>query len=144
MTLSEVIEEVKEKKPSTFKDEDLLKYLNELEGMIQVEVMGIDPYHIKPEPIFDEEGNEIPVIQEETTEPYYIQYTLEKDKNTILLVPSPFESLYMLYLYAQIDFYNKEFTAYNNSLSAFKGKYDDFVAWYNNKETKDLTFSNYF
>lgn len=146
MTLSEVIEEVKEKKPSTFKDEDLLKYLNELEGTIQVEVMGIDPYNVKPAPVFDEEGNEIkPIIEEGVEqEPYYLQYTLEDDKNTTLLVPSPFCNLYILYLSAQIDFYNKEFTSYNNTLSAFKGKYEDYVAWYNNKETEGLTMSNYY
>ena len=42
-----------------------------------------------------------------------------------LLVGSPYDRLYDLYLMAQIDFYNREYDNYNNSVTAFNAVLDE-------------------
>ena len=41
------------------------------------------------------------------------------DLQTELLMPAPFDKAYLLYLEAQIDYYNGEYDKYNNALDMF-------------------------
>jgi hypothetical protein len=50
---------------------------------------------------------------------------------TELIAQPPYDRLYVMYLFSQIDFHNAEIARYNNSLAMFGASYQDFSAWYN-------------
>lgn len=54
-----------------------------------------------------------------------------EDGDVPLLVEAPYDRLYDLYLMAQIDFYNREYDNYNNSVTAFNGLLDEWRQKYN-------------
>lgn len=47
-----------------------------------------------------------------------------------LLMPAPHDNIYVLYLAAQIDYYNQESTLYMNDMTVFNSAYDDACAWW--------------
>lgn len=47
-----------------------------------------------------------------------------------LLMPEPHDNIYVLYLCAQIDYYNQESALYTNDMTVFNGAYDDTCAWW--------------
>ena len=49
---------------------------------------------------------------------------------TVLLVPAPFENIYLRWLEAQIDYANGEYTKYNNAIITYNAEYDDFAKYY--------------
>lgn len=50
--------------------------------------------------------------------------------NTELLIPAPFEEVYLRWIEAQIDYYNGEIKKYNISMSMFNTEYAAFENWY--------------
>ena len=99
MTPNKVIEIVDRLKPNSYNEEDKLRWINELDGMVQRLV-----------------------IQEDKIK----QYAYPADMDTELLVPAPFDDVYSLYLQAKIDFYNREYSNYNNSATMFEIRYDEY------------------
>ena len=98
MTPNKVIEIVDRVKPNSYTDEDKLRWINELDGMVQRLVM---------------KRAEVE------------QYTYPNDLDRELLIPAPYdEDLYTLYVQAKIDFYNREYTHYNNTATMFELRYD--------------------
>jgi hypothetical protein len=61
----------------------------------------------------------------EWTELPKIVETFPGDGDIPLLVEAPYDRLYDLYLMAQVDFYNREYDNYNNSVTAFNAALDD-------------------
>lgn len=53
------------------------------------------------------------------------------DLETELLVPAPFDEVYLRWLEAQIDYHNGEYGKYNNAVEMFTTVYDGFKAYYN-------------
>ena len=47
-----------------------------------------------------------------------------------LLVPTPYDDLYQLYVEAQIARYNQDYDAYNNTILAYKAAFDDYAAYH--------------
>lgn len=125
MTPSKVIEIIDGLKPNSYSDENKLRWINELDGMVKRLVFQWDEKYIKEieaqyekKQITEEEYNEI--INK--TKPY--SYPDDMDRE--LLIPAPFEDVYTLYLEAQIDYYNREYGNYNNSAMMFEARYSEY------------------
>ncbi len=115
-TMNEVIQYVDRVKPNAYSEEDKYKWLNTVEGMIVNEVM-------------QDEG---------------VDYNIPADADTPLLVDSPFSDIYELYVSAMIDFHNREYDHYNNTVLMFQERLDKFKAHYlrTHENTKARNFRN--
>ena len=58
-------------------------------------------------------------------------YTPDKDMQTELLAPEPFDELYLRYMEAQVDYHNAEYDGYNQAILMFKAEYNGYERWYN-------------
>lgn len=58
-------------------------------------------------------------------------YTDSTDMMTELLVPAPFDEIYIRWLEAQIDYANGEYGKYNNSILMYQTVYDAYANYYN-------------
>jgi hypothetical protein len=99
MTPNKVIEIVDRLKLNSYSEEDKLRWINELDGMVQKLVFQSD--EIK-------------------------EYSYPEDMDKELLIDAPFDNVYALYLEAKIDFYNKEYGNYNNSAMAFEALFSEY------------------
>lgn len=90
-------------KPNVFGDEEKYRWIASVDGRISVEVMGMD------EPV---------------------TYALPEDADKPLLVGTPYDDIYELYVSAMIDFHNREYNNYNNTVLMFTERLDAFKAWY--------------
>ena len=50
---------------------------------------------------------------------------------TELLIPSPFDSVYLRWLEAQIHYHNGEYDRYNNAIVMYNTAFEAFAAYYN-------------
>lgn len=112
MTIQEAISIVASTKPHSYTDDAIVGWLSTLDGIIKSEI--IDTH---------EGGDDI----------VFEGYTPEDDKNTALLVPAPFDDIYIRLLEARIDYANGELGKYNNSLTAYNDAYDLYARHYNRK-----------
>ena len=58
-------------------------------------------------------------------------YDGSTDLQTELLIPSPFDSVYLRWLEAQIHYHNGEYDRYNNAIIMYNTAFDAFAAYYN-------------
>lgn len=100
MTINNLLAKVKDEKPNSFGDERLIAFINEIE----IEVA--EQLRIVPAP----------------------QYTSE-DTESDLLVPAPYDRLYVSYVKAMIDFANEEYASYENNQAQHVQDFRDFVDW---------------
>jgi hypothetical protein len=110
MTIIEAITRVDTVKPNTYSQTEKIKWLSELDGIIKAEI--IDTH----------EGGENVAFS---------GYTAETDLNTKLLVPAPYDEVYVRYLEMQIDYANNEYGKYNNSMVMYNSVYTAFEKYYN-------------
>jgi len=111
-TINEVIERVERIKPvANVDDQDKARWLIELDGRILREIIQKSVHDTPP----DMPPAEWP-----------------EDGDKQLLVPSPYDRLYDLYLLAQIEFAIREFGNYNNSMAAFNSLLDIYACHYRN------------
>ena len=99
MTPNKVIEIVDRLKPNSYDEEDKLRWISELDGMVQRLV-----------------------IQDDNV----TTYSYPKDMDSELLIPAPFDDLYSLYLEAKIDLQNREYANYNNSAMMFQAQFSEY------------------
>lgn len=102
MTMNEVIEYVDRVKPNAYSSDDKCGWMNTLEGMVSREVHNDDA----PE------------------------YSLPDDADTPLLIQAPYDDLYHLYVSAMIDFYNREYNDYNNTIVMFQERLEQYKIWH--------------
>jgi len=100
-TMNSVIEYVDRVKPNAYSDEDKCRWINTIEGLVSREVLNDDA----PE------------------------YSLPEDADTPLLVASPYDDIYPLFVSAMIDFYNREYNDYNNTALMYQERLDQYKAW---------------
>jgi hypothetical protein len=110
MTIMEVLYRIDLVKPNTYTQTEKMKWLSSLDGVIKSNI--IDTH----------EGGENVVFN---------GYDENTDISTKLLVPAPYDDVYLRWLEAQIDYANGEFGKYNNSLTAYNDAYDLFQRYYN-------------
>ena len=110
MTIIEAINRVDAVKPNTYSQLEKVKWLSGLDGIIKAEI--IDTH----------EGGE---------DVTFSGYTDATDLTTVLLVPAPYDEVYIRYLEMQIDYANNEYAKYNNSLMMYNSAYNAFEKHYN-------------
>ena len=105
MRIDKLLKIVQTLKPTPFGNDILLMWVNEVEGMVQTEVLLRSTADLTP---YELDGQGEPTAAE-------------------LVVPYPFDRLYLQYLLAQIDYANGEYTKYQNSMQMFNACYTDYV-----------------
>ena len=103
MTPNKAIEVVDRLKPNAYNEEDKLRWISELDGMVQRLV-----------------------IQEDKV----VEYDYPGDLDKELLIPFPFDDVYVKYLEAKIDYHNREYGNYNNSVMMFESQFNEYKKAY--------------
>jgi hypothetical protein len=111
MTIMDALYRIDEVKPNGYSQPEKIKWLSSLDGIIKSEI--IDTH--EDGEIYDGfEG--------------YGEYA---DLSMELLVPAPYDDIYLRWLEAQIDYSNGEYGKYNNSISMYNTAYSAFANYYN-------------
>lgn len=110
MTLIEAISKIDNLKHNTFTHEDKVGWLSRLDGMVKTEILDTH------------EGGE---------GVWFLGYDTDSDVETVLLVPAPYDEMYLRWLEAQIDYANGEFGRYNNAMELFNTLYRGYSSFYN-------------
>lgn len=106
MTVNEVLAKVKDGKPNAYSDESLNDMINDCEAMMQRELMLTAPDEI-------------------------IQYAWPDDRDNELILPRPYDMVYVYYVTMMIEFRQEEYEAYNNTKLMFEAQYQDAKGYYN-------------
>lgn len=107
MTAAEAIARLDELKPNGFSYEQKLGWLAALDGTVKREI------HDRHE---GAEDRELPGRYE---------------AGTVLLVPFPYEEIYLRYMEAQIDYANGEYERFNNSSAMYAAAWSAYERFYN-------------
>lgn len=91
--------------PNAWDDAAKLLWLNECESMIQTRILGVAPEQC-------------------------ITYDADTDRSTALLVPAPFDRLYVYYVIAMCDYAAHETAHYADSMMLFNAALDEYAKWY--------------
>lgn len=110
MTIMDAIYRLDELKPNSYSPSEKIKWLSSLDGLIKSEI--IDTH---------KGGENIE----------FSGYNENTDISTVLLVPAPYDDIYLRWLEAQIDYTNGEYGKYNNSITAFNDAYAIYQKYYN-------------
>ena len=108
MKLTEAITRIDELKYNTYPREEKIAWLSELDGMVNAQILGAQGAAVELTP-YD------PVADGEKT----------------LLVPAPHDRMYLYWLEAKMDYYNGEYTRYNNAISLFNTAFRSYGDAYN-------------
>ena len=71
------------------------------------------------------------IIDTHEGEATFAGYNDSTDLQTELLVPAPYDEVYLLWMEAQIDYYNGEYDKYNNAIDLFDTAYEGYRNYYN-------------
>lgn len=110
MTIIEAINRIDSLKPNNYTQEDKIKWLSTIDGVIKKEI--IDTHEGADTIIFN-------------------GYDIDTALDTILLVPAPYDDVYIKWLEAQIDYFNGETARFNNSIVMYNTAYSVFERYYN-------------
>ena len=113
MTLLEAINRIDVLKPNGYSQAEKIQWLSNLDGIVKREI--IDTHERN-------EGEEVVTFND---------YTEETSLTTKLLVPAPYDDVYLRYLEMQIDYANGEYGKYNNSMAMYDTAYSTFQRYYN-------------
>ena len=91
--------------PNAWDETAKLLWLNECESMIQTRILGTAPEQC-------------------------ITYNTDTDRSTKLLVPAPFDRLYVYYVIAMCDYAAHETAHYTDSMMLFNAALDEYAKWY--------------
>ena len=109
MTIAEAINKTDSIKPNTYSLPEKIAWLSHLDGKIKVDI--IDTH----------EGYE---------KVSFSGYDEAVNMETVLLVPAPFDNIYLRWLEAQIDYANGEYRRFNSSITMYNAEYDEFANYY--------------
>lgn len=123
MTILEAINRVDSTKPNSYTQVEKVDWLSTLDGVIKTNI--IDTH----------EGGENVVFN---------GYDADTSIDTELLVPAPYDDIYIRWLEARIDYANGEINKYNNSLTAYNDAYDLYANYYNRKHMPKGSKFRYF
>ena len=123
MTIIDAINEIDALKPNTMSHSDKIRCLSQLDGRIKKEI--IDTHN----------GGE-------TVE--FNGYDDKTPETTVLLVPAPYDILYIRYLDAQIDYLNGEINRYNNSSTLYNLAFRDYSNFYTRTHLPKSSMRKYF
>lgn len=109
MTILEAINRVDTTKPNSYTQTEKVDWLSTLDGIIKKEL--IDTY----------EGGEAIVFE---------GYTPDTSLDTVLLVPAPYDDIYIRWLESRIDYANAEYGKYNNSATAYNKAFEAYARYF--------------
>lgn len=110
MTILEAINRADTTKPNSYSRDEKIEWLSTLDGIIKKEI--IDTH----------EGGE--AIE-------FKGYTPDTSLDTVLLVPAPYDDIYVRWLESRIDYANGEYGKYNNSAMAYNSAFEAYSRYYN-------------
>ena len=111
MKVIEAIQGVDALKPNSYSQEDKIKWLSTLDGIIKTEI--IDTHEGANKVIFNGYDN--------------------TSLDTELIVPAPYDDIYIKWRESQIDYNNGEIGRYTNSKNMYNTAYTTFERYYNRK-----------
>lgn len=103
MTIKEAIDRIDSLKHNTYSSADKIAWLSELDWSAKTLVIDLH------------EGSDDVTFE---------GYTSTTPTDTELLIPPPFDSIYLHWLAAQIDYYNGEYDKYNAAIALYNALYD--------------------
>ena len=109
MTIAEVISKVDALKPNTYAPEDKVEWLSNLDARVKSQI--IDAHECKDHI-------------------YFYGYDSLSDLETELLVPAPYDEMYLRWLEAMIDYHNSDDDRYNNAIILFNNAYEGYKRHY--------------
>lgn len=110
MTIIEAINKIDALKNNTYTQDDKVEWLDRLDRIIKLQI--IDTH----------EGAEgVP----------FTGYNADTDLHTVLLVPAPYDEVYLRWLEAQIAYNNDEIDRYNTAITMFNTAYEAYEKYYN-------------
>ena len=110
MTIIEAINRIDSVKPNGYTQAEKMRWLSTLDGIIKTNI--IDTHEGAEGVSFD-------------------GYTEETLLTTKLLVPAPYDEMYLFWLESKIDYWNGELGRYNNSISMYNAAFAEFQRYYN-------------
>ena len=110
MTIMDAIYRIDAIKPNSYSQSEKIKWLSTLDGTVKSEI--IDTH----------EGGEGVVFN---------GYDENAELSTELLIPAPYDDIYLRWLEAQIDYANGEYGKFNNSIAMYNTAYVAFTNYYN-------------
>lgn len=123
MTIREAIERIDNHKHNIYSRNDKIAWLSRLDSMVKTLIMDAH------------EGAEAST---------FAGYTDSTDPETQMLVPPPFDEVYLRWLEAQIDYSNGEYDKYNNAITMYQTAYDGFANHYRRTHMPKSTAIKYF
>ena len=112
MTIMEALHRIDTIKPNSYNQTEKIKWLSTLDGIIKTEI--IDAHDGAENVVFN-------------------GYTEDTALTTPLLVPAPYDEIYLFWLESKIDYWNGEIGKYNNSISMYNEAYSTYQRYYNRK-----------
>lgn len=110
MKIIEAINRLDALKVNTYSQSEKIEWLSRLDSMVKKQI--IDTH----------EGGETVS---------FVGYTEDTDPQTELLVPAPYDEIYLRWMEAQIDYHNHEYDGYNNAIILFNTAFEAYAAYYN-------------
>lgn len=107
MKLKEAIDIVDRLKPNNIDEPDKIRAISELDGLIHQD-------------IYSKASDYIDLFT-----PYK-----SGDEEKTLLIPFPYDDMYINYLSAKVDFLSGEIASYNNNMTLYNTSCDNFAAYY--------------
>ena len=99
MTIQQLIDKVQEEKPNSFTDAKIVSFINDIEAEVAVQLQETLP-----------------------------TYTTD-DMSETLLAPRPYDTLYVSYVKAMVDYANEEYASYQMNQMQHSEDWDAFVDW---------------
>ena len=109
MKIIEAINRIDSLKHNTYTESDKVEWLSRLDTMVKKHI--IDTH----------EGIDVT----------FTGYDDITDLQTELLVPAPYDEVYLRWMEAQIDYHNGEYDKYNNAMEMFNTAYEGYQNYYN-------------
>lgn len=109
MKISEAISVVDELKPNNFTPEDKVGWLSTLDARVYSQII---------------------TAHQHSEEILFTGYDDMTDQDTELLVPAPYDEMYLRWLEAMIDYQNSDDDRYNNAITLFNNAYEGYKRHY--------------
>ena len=109
MKIADAISMVDDLKPNTYSVEKKIEWLSTLDARVKSQIIDA---HACNEPVF------------------FYGYDSVSNQETELLVPAPFDEMYLRWLEAMIDYHNSDDDRYNNAIILFNNAYEGYKKHY--------------
>ena len=123
MTIQEAIERTDSLMHNVYSRDDKISWLSRLDMEVKQQI--VDTH----------EGGKVG---------YFGGYSQSSPEMLVLLVPAPYDEMYLRYLEAQIHYHNGEYDKYNNAMAMFQTIYDGFANYYRRTHMPKRTAMKYF